>query len=261
VKQRPPRSKRSDPAAGGPSAARLVRGAGSGNGPLARVLGRSLKPASLVFRIAHDVGADIIVGALPPGASISSVDVARRYRTSRAPVRDALLVLEREGLITTSVGRASQVRRIALRELRDIYEVRANLYGLVAERCVRTATDEQIAILRRMNDDLNRLAAAGDVDAYFWANLAFRDEEATIAGNERLRQLLDSLGLQTLVTRYAGLALPGRLAASAGEHEILLGAYEARNVELATAIARTIVLRSLETMERFRWAGLSPDVP
>jgi DNA-binding GntR family transcriptional regulator len=223
------------------------------------VLERSLKPDSLVFRIARDIGAQIIVGALPPGAPISSVDVARRYRTSRAPVRDALLVLEREGLITTSVGRASQVRRIPLGELRDIYEVRANLYGLVAARIVRVASDAQIAALRKINDTLAAIAAAGDLDAYFWKNLEFRDEEALIAGNERLRQLLDALGLQTLVTRYAGLAQPNRLAASAQQHATLLEAYETRNLELAVAIARTIVVRSLEVMEHFRWAGLAPD--
>jgi DNA-binding GntR family transcriptional regulator len=254
VKPRTSSTKRPAPAP--PVLSTGLLGAG---GPLARVLGRSLKPDSLVFRIAKDVGAEIIVGALAPGASISSVDVARRYRTSRAPVREALLVLEREGLITTSVGRASQVRHIPLRELRDIYEVRASLYALVAERCVRVATDAQIALLRAINDKLAALAAAGDLDAYFWANLEFRDEEAMIAGNERLRQLLDTLGLQTLVTRYAGLAQPERLAASAKEHEILLQAYETRNLELAVAISRTIVQRSLEVMERFKWAGLAPD--
>lgn len=258
---RAPTTKRPAPAPSPLSTGQLVHhSARAGtSGPLARVLGRSLNPNSLVFRIAKDLGAEIIIGALPPGASISSVDVARRYRTSRAPVRDALLVLEREGLITTSVGRASQVRHIPLRELRDIYEVRANLYGLVAERCVRTATDEQIAYLRGLNDKLVALAGSGDLDAYFWANLEFRDEEAIVAGNERLRQLLDSLGLQTLVTRYAGLAQPERLAASAKEHDILLQAYETRNRDLAVAISRTIVLRSLEMMERFKWPGLEPE--
>jgi DNA-binding GntR family transcriptional regulator len=229
-----------------------------GSGPLARVLARSLRSDSLVFRIAKDIGAEIIVGALAPGAPISSVDVARRYGTSRAPVRDALLVLEREGLLTTSVGRASRVRHIALAELRDIYEVRAKLYALVAERCVRFASDEQIAHLRRLNNRLVTLARSGDLNAYFWANLDFRDEEATIAGNERLRQILDALGLQTLVTRYAGLAQPERLAASVTDHDVLLGAYETRNVELAVAISHTIVLRSLETIERFKWGGIAP---
>ena len=228
------------------------------HGPLARVLARSLRWDSLVFRIAHDLGSRIVTGALPPGASISSVDVARRFHTSRAPVRDALLVLEREGLVTTSVGRASRVTHIALRDLREIYEIRADLYGLVAMRVVRYAAATEIAALRRINDMLVRLAAADDLEGYFWANLEFRDVEAHAAGNERLRQLLDALGLQTLVTRHAGISHPGRLAVSVRDHEALVSAYERRDEPAAVATARAIVEGSLATIERHKWPGLSP---
>lgn len=230
------------------------------DGTLGRVLARSLDPASLVFRIARDVGAEIIVGARGPGERISSVSLAQRYDTSRAPVRQALLVLEREGLLTTaSAGRAPSVRRLTLEELRDIYEIRVNLYGLVAQRCVRHASDAQLAGLRRYNERLVALADANNLDGYFWSNLEFRDEEARIAGNERLRQLLDALGLHTLVTRYAGLALSAGLDASVRDHERLLQAYEARNEELAVAVGRSIVLSSLATMERFNWAGIRSE--
>lgn len=230
--------------------------AGNG-GTLERVLARSLDPTSLVFRIARDVGAQIIVGSLPPGTRISSVDLAQRYDASRAPVRQALLVLEREGLITTaSAGRAPSVRRLTLEELREIYEIRANLYGLVAQRCVRHASDAQIAGLRSINERLVALATADDLDGYFWTNLEFRDEEARVAGSQRLRQLLDALGLHTLVTRYAGLSLPKHLPASVHDHESLLRAYEARNEALAVAVGRSIVLSSLAGMEQFNWAGI-----
>jgi DNA-binding GntR family transcriptional regulator len=226
-------------------------------GTLERVLARSLDPTSLVFRIARDVGAQIIVGSLSPGTRISSVDLAQRYDASRAPVRQALLVLEREGLITTaSAGRAPSVRRLTLEELREIYEIRANLYGLVAQRCVRHASDAQIAGLRSINERLVALAAADDLDGYFWTNLEFRDEEARVAGSQRLRQLLDALGLHTLVTRYAGLSLPKHLPASVHDHESLLRAYEARNETLAVAVGRSIVLSSLAGMEQFNWAGI-----
>ena len=117
-------------------------------------------------------------------------------------------------------------------EMESVFPLRS---PLVAERCVRVATDAQIASLRAINDSLVALADAGALDADFWKNLEFRDTEALIAGNERLRQLLDALGLQILVTRYAGLAQPDRLAVSAKQHEILLGAYETRNMELAVA--------------------------
>jgi DNA-binding GntR family transcriptional regulator len=228
------------------------------HGPLARVLGRSLRDDSLVFTIAHDLGSAIIEGRLPAGASISSVDVALRFNTSRAPVRDALLVLEREGLISTSVGRASRVTHVPLKDIREIYEIRAELHALVAQRFVRSASDDGIATLRALNARLVAFAEAGDVDAFFWLNLEYRDVEAHAAGNERLRQLLDSVGLQTLVVRHAGIAQPGRLAESVRLHEQQLQAYEARNEGLAIAVMRTIVIGSLAMVERANWAGMSP---
>jgi DNA-binding GntR family transcriptional regulator len=226
-------------------------------GPLTRVLGRSIKLDSLVFSIAHDLGSKIIEGALPAGASISSVDVARRFKTSRAPVRDALLVLEREGLVSTSVGRASRVTHVALKDIREIYEIRAELFALVAQRFVRYAPDAAITELRALSQRLVELAAAGNVDGFFWLSLEFRDVEAQAAGNERLRQVLDSVGLQTLVVRHAGIAQPGRLETSVRQHEDLLRAYEARNEALAVAVMRTIVIGSLANIERVKWDGIS----
>jgi DNA-binding GntR family transcriptional regulator len=227
-------------------------------GPLGRVLGRSLRTDSLVYSIAHDLGSAIIEGRLPAGASISSVEVARRFHTSRAPVRDALLVLEREGLISTSVGRASRVTHVPLKDIREIYEIRAELYALVGQRFVRYAPDDAIRHLRSINDLLVQFEAVDDIDSFFWKNLEFRDYEARAAGNERLRQILDSVGLQTLVVRHAGLAQPGRLAESVRHHEQLLQAYESRNEGLAVAVMRTILIGSLAMVERAKWDGISP---
>src|SRR6202020_705739 len=98
-----------------------------------------------------------------------------------------------------------------------------------------------------------KMADADDVDGFFWLSLEFRDVEAQAAGNERLRQVLDSVGLQSLVVRHAGIALPGRLQTSVRQHEDLLRAYEARNEALAVAVMRTIVVGSLANVERAKW--------
>ena len=218
--------------------------------PLARVLERSIDPDSLVFSIAHALGTAIIQGTLGPGASISSVAIARSFETSRAPVRDALIVLEREGLIETANGRAARVTRIALDEIRMAYEVRAALHALIAERIVKSADDKQISDLRERHLALIALAQSGDVDGYFWSNLEFRDAEARAAGNDCARQVLDSLGLRTLLARHVSLSLPHRLQQSVDDHERLIEAYASRNELLAVAITRTIVMAGLAAIER-----------
>ena len=83
------------------------------------------RTVSLVDHIVEDIAPQIIVGRLPPGADLNSVDLARRYASSRTPVREALLTLQREGLVEIPARRRPRVALVTLDQVRDIYQVRA----------------------------------------------------------------------------------------------------------------------------------------
>lgn len=222
---------------------------------LDRVLARSVEPDSRVFEIARWLGSAIIEGTLAPGSSISSVDIAQRVGSSRAPARDALFVLEREGLIDTGIGRAARVKHLSLDEVREIYDVRASLHAMAAERVVLFASDAELAGLRALHERLEAMAAASDFDGYFWSNVELRDREIVLSKNRLARQLLDSLGLRTLLIRHQILSLPNRLEQSAKAHGDLISAYESRNAMLAVALARTILADGLRGIEESGWTG------
>jgi DNA-binding GntR family transcriptional regulator len=212
---------------------------------------------SLVDRIADDVAVRIIDGRLPPGADVNSVELARRYASSRTPVREALLTLEREGLVELAARRRPRVARFTLAQVRELYQVRVNLYGLVSELVVRDGTEAGLAALRDRQARLAEAAEAGDVERYFWHNVAFRQAEADVAGNRRLARMLNSLGLRTLQLRHLSLSLPGRLARSVADHERLLAAYSDRDTELAVATNRAIARTALRAIESSHWPGLA----
>src|SRR3546814_1769546 len=65
---------------------------------------------SLVGRIAADVARAITEGRLTPGADLNSVELAARFGTSRTPVREALMLLEKEGLVEIPPRRRPRVR-------------------------------------------------------------------------------------------------------------------------------------------------------
>ena len=69
---------------------------------------------SLVTEIACDVGAEILEGIRAPGEDLNSVDLSRRYDTSRTPVREALMLLEKEGLIEVPPRRRPSVMVLRL---------------------------------------------------------------------------------------------------------------------------------------------------
>ncbi|MEV4143687.1 GntR family transcriptional regulator [Amycolatopsis sp. NPDC049691] len=221
---------------------------------LRRMLLDGRTDVSLVDRIVEDLARRIIDGSLPPGADVNSVDLARRFSTSRTPVREALLTLQREGLVDIPARRRPRVAPVTLAQARELYEIRASLHALVSELIVARSPD--LSVLAAWQSQLREDASAGDVDAYFWHNVSFRQAEAEAAGNRQLTRLLGSLGLRTLQLRHVSLSLPGRLDRSVADHERLLAAYADGDAVLAVALTRSIIMTGLHSIEASGWSGL-----
>jgi DNA-binding GntR family transcriptional regulator len=148
---------------------------------------------------------------------------------------------------------------VTLQQVREMYEVRASLHGLVSELIVRQADRSGFAVLREWQDKLRVDAERGDVEQYFWHNVAFRQAEAEIAGNHSLTRLLSTLGLRTLQLRHLSLSFPGRLDRSVDDHERLLAAYAERDEPLAVALTKSIIMAGFRAIEASGWSGLEKD--
>lgn len=203
----------------------------------------------LVAQIAEWVGAGIIEGRLEPGRDLNSVDLSRRFDTSRTPVREALMLLEQEGLVEMKARRRPRVAAPSPQDIRDIYQVRRQLLAMLAGLLVERAGDEELAELRTRVERMRKLADDGDVDAYFWSHVLFQERMTEIVGNATLKQILDSLALRTLMLRHLSLTRAGRLAYSIDDQERLLQACEERDGELASALIAGATVRALRAVE------------
>lgn len=203
----------------------------------------------LVAQIAGWVGAGIIEGRLEPGQDLNSVELSRRFDTSRTPVREALMLLEQEGLVEMKARRRPRVAAPSLADIRDIYQVRRHLLSMLAGLLVERAGDDELAELRVRVEKMRELADAGDVDAYFWSHVQLQERMTEIVGNSTLKQILDSLALRTLMLRHLSLTRPGRLAYSVDDQERLIQACEERDRELASALIAGATVRALRAVE------------
>ncbi|HLZ61738.1 MAG TPA: GntR family transcriptional regulator [Ktedonosporobacter sp.] len=218
---------------------------------MARILENSDRTNPRVTSIAQSIGCAIIEGRLQPGDDLNTVDLSKQFQTSRTPVKEALLLLEKEGLVTIPPYRRPFVALVSLEELREIYQVRAQLLMLTAELIVNIASDEDIASLRAFLLPIREMAAARDLDGVFWASVAFRNREAEIASNRQVKHILDSLGLRTLQLRHLSMKLaPAYAEQRLSDRERLVSAYEDRDASLAVALTRAMVLRSLVIIEQ-----------
>ncbi len=212
-------------------------------------------PNSLVGSIARKIADDIVAGRLRPGHDLNSVELARRFDTSRTPVREALLLLEKEGLVEIESHRRPRVKRWSWNEICELYQIRSAIAGLVAELIVKNATERDLEQLEIQFRDQVAAGERRDVDAYFRAMIAVRETEAHICGNSQLLQMLKQLGLRVLQLRHYSISTPEAMHEAAADYARILLAYRERDGELAVALSRSVVLRALERIKRLGWKG------
>jgi DNA-binding GntR family transcriptional regulator len=226
-----------------------------------RVVAERHDRPSLVSQIACDVGAEIIEGLRLPDDDLNSVELSRRYKTSRTPIREALMLLEKEGLVDVPPRRRPRVASLRLDEIREIYRVRAALFELIAADVARHASKEDVAALRSLLGAMERAVRAGDLNSYVWANVDFYDRNTQLANNRTVKRILDSLLLRTLGLRRLSLSQPDRLRQSFDDHRRLVQAYADRDSTLAAALIRSNHINALAALEKYfaRPAQMAPD--
>lgn len=207
----------------------------------------------LVVKIATWAALGIIEGTLKPGSELNSVDLSERFETSRTPVREALMLLEQEGLVEIHPRRRPRVTRFTLKQVRDIYEVRETLLSIVGRLVSSRASDADIADMRARVTEMRRHADGGDVDGYFWCHVALQSRMTEITGNSTLQWVLDSLAMRTLILRHASLEQAGRLSASVAAQELIFAAIEDRDAELAAMLLVRATRAALGAIEQGEW--------
>jgi DNA-binding GntR family transcriptional regulator len=214
-----------------------------------RVLSRGEEHDSLVIDIACTIGTEILDDQLPPGSDLNSVDLATRFGTSRTPVREALVMLEKEGLVEIPPRRRPRVADHGREEIREISRVRSAMLGLCASEACEHASVEELAELRAIVTAMQQAAATGDRDGYYWGNVRFHERFAELARNRTLLRQLDSLVLRSLRFRRRTLSNPERVRRSIADHSRLVVALEDRDATLAAALASANVLGALRSLE------------
>lgn len=101
--------------------------------------------APLVVRTMRRLLRDILAGAYVPGERIREVEASERLQVSRATVREALRLLEQDGLIEIAPFKGARVIDPSLDEIADLFDLMATVHGAVARFAVRHATDAQLA--------------------------------------------------------------------------------------------------------------------
>jgi DNA-binding GntR family transcriptional regulator len=112
-----------------------------------------IERSNLRRQVSEELRARILDGRLPAGATIREPGLAVDLGVSRTPLREALLALEHEGLLTSDVGRGFSVAPLSAKEVLDLYPILANLHGL-ALGSNGLPGEETLALLSELNESI-----------------------------------------------------------------------------------------------------------
>jgi DNA-binding GntR family transcriptional regulator len=201
---------------------------------------------SLPDQIAARLTERVVSGIYAPGRRIMEQALAAEFSVSRGPVREALRILERDGLVTLLPRRGAIVTNLSITELKEIFDIRANLNGLrdrlIAEDPQRGAV---LALLESEVAKLTRLAAdARRGNQYIETVWGINRILTKACPSSRLKHIIDSLARQTLRYSQLGLSTPERRGQSVKHWQLLVLAIRKGDGAAAERIARSRVLDS-----------------
>jgi DNA-binding GntR family transcriptional regulator len=180
---------------------------------------------------------DILARRVSPGARLVECELTARFSVSRGPVREALRRLSAEGLIEHLPHRGALVRRLTLREIRELFEIRVEMEALAARLAAAQLSRERrqrfAASIEPIYADAPR-----DPSEYLKENAAFHDAVMALADNLQLRDLAIRLQLPLIMAQVGDVLTPEVLEASVREHRAIAKAILAGDPEAASARMR-----------------------
>jgi DNA-binding GntR family transcriptional regulator len=201
-------------------------------------------------RIADSLRTAILDGSYPPGERIRQEDVAARFGASRIPVREALRMLDSEGLVTLVANSGAWVTKLTLAECAETYLIRERLEPLLLRTSLPRLDDTAVERLARLADDM---AAPGTgLDAFMRADREFHLSSYTGAPPGEMWQIIGRMWNTTQHYRreFTRRAKKTGLDVTHLEHRLLLDCIRRRDADDAERVLVTHIRRTRLELEK-----------
>jgi DNA-binding GntR family transcriptional regulator len=163
----------------------------------------------------------IITGTLAPGEHLPEGELAKALQMSRGPIREALIELEREGLVVLRRHRGAQVITLTADDVEEIYTLRLSLERLAIERALPRLTDDHLAAMDEVLDGMRALGPEYEPQVALDLDFAFHDVLYAAAGHARLDRAWQQIRSQV------AMFLHSRHVARRDFHEIAYAEHKA----------------------------------
>ena len=190
----------------------------------------------------------ILKGELKPGERLMEMHLANKLGVSRTPIREAIRMLEQEGLAVTIPRRGAQVAKMTEKDLQDVLEVRDALDELAVACACERMTDEQFTQLKKAMVAFEAATKTDDVRTIVETDEAFHDVIYAAAANPKLENIINSAREQMYRYRYEYVKDTSVYKQLIEEHKAIMKGFENRDVEYVKAIMHTHLANQIEAV-------------
>jgi DNA-binding GntR family transcriptional regulator len=175
----------------------------------------------------------ILQGDVENGSSLNEIKIANDLGVSRTPVREALMQLELEGLITNVPNKGAVVNAVSKKDIEDIYEMRIRIEGLASRLCAKNMTDEQIKAMSEIVELQEFYLEKGNADKIWELDTKFHKAIYEGSGSKPLDEMLSNLHNYIKRARDISINTAGRAEKAVEEHRAIMDAISAHDENMA----------------------------
>jgi DNA-binding GntR family transcriptional regulator len=191
------------------------------------------RPPTLGRRAYQQIQQAIRDGVITHGEIYSENELAESLGMSRTPVREALIALNREGIVIIESQRGFRLREISEAERQEIFDLRSLLEAFVARRLTASATSQDLTRLHALVDEQERLGDADAASQFLALDEEFHLLQSEVLGLERTRAMMADLRGAMWLIGLEALRLPHRQQDVVAEHRAIIDAMESGDPDAA----------------------------
>ena len=175
----------------------------------------------------------IVNGSMVPGQRLDEMVLAKKYGVSRTPVREAIRALTAIGLVQNTGRQGSQVAKLSISMLIEMFELMAVLEGMCAQLAARRATKNELIEMHKTHQLLEKTFEKGTHKEFYDVNLKFHDQLYNASHTQYLAE--ETLRLRRRLSPYRMRVTfqPGRMSSTLEEPNKILIAINKGESELA----------------------------
>ena len=188
---------------------------------------------------------DIMLGKLYQGKKLVENDLIQSYCIGKTPLREALIELERIGLVKRKINRGFIVTHIGRKDAEEIYDLREVIEGLSVRKTIENITEGKMQKITKIINEMELCAKSREIDEYGKLDIYLHLLLCELSGNERLLDIIKNLQYQIKMLLKTSINLPERgINLSFTEHKDLYTAIVLKNPDKAERLIREHIVNT-----------------